>query len=168
MKKVSRLFVVALLVSITVVLSSSIPFSKAPIPEKTPVTATTETPSPSTENTGKKASLSYKELKAIATQVKGSKLTLKEKIGLKLFGKRIANKLSKSMPGGGGKSQVVALILCGLVGGLGIHRFYLGYIWQGIVQLLTLGGCGIWALIDFIRIATGDLQPRDGDYDVTL
>jgi len=68
----------------------------------------------------------------------------------------------------GGKSQVVALILAALVGALGIHRFYLGYTWQGIVQLLTLGGCGIWSLIDLIRIITGDLQPKNGSYDKTL
>jgi len=37
-----------------------------------------------------------------------------------------------------------------------------------IVQLLTLGGCGIWALIDMIRIITGDLQPKDGEYEKTL
>ncbi|CAM3949511.1 TM2 domain-containing protein [Flavobacterium cucumis] len=67
-----------------------------------------------------------------------------------------------------GKSQVVALILAALIGGLGIHRFYLGYTWQGIVQLLTLGGCGIWALIDLIRIITGDLQPKNGSYTTTL
>ncbi|WP_041251983.1 TM2 domain-containing protein [Flavobacterium indicum] len=67
-----------------------------------------------------------------------------------------------------GKSQVIALILCLVVGGIGIHRFYLGYTWQGIVQLLTLGGCGIWSLIDLIRIITGDLQPKNGSYTKTL
>lgn len=67
-----------------------------------------------------------------------------------------------------GKSQVTALILVALIGGLGIHRFYLGYTWQGIVQLLTLGGCGVWALIDLIRIITGDLQPKNGSYSKTL
>lgn len=63
-----------------------------------------------------------------------------------------------------GKSQLIALIICGLVGTLGIHRFYLGYTWQGVVQLLTAGGCGIWTLIDFIRIAMGTLKPKGGDY----
>jgi len=38
---------------------------------------------------------------------------------------------------------------------------HLGYTWQGIVQLLTLGGLGIWVPIDFIRILTGSLQPKD-------
>ena len=67
-----------------------------------------------------------------------------------------------------GKSQLVALLLCLFVGIIGIHRFYLGYIWQGVVQILTLGGFGIWALIDLIRIITGDLQPKDGSYAKTL
>ena len=68
----------------------------------------------------------------------------------------------------GGDNQLVALLLCIFVGGLGIHRFYLGYTWQGIVQLLTGGGCGIWTLIDLIRIITGDLQPKNGSYSKTL
>ena len=68
----------------------------------------------------------------------------------------------------GGKSQIVAFILCLVIGGLGIHRFYLGYTWQGVVQLLTGGGCGIWALIDLIRIATGDLGPKNGRYAKTF
>lgn len=67
-----------------------------------------------------------------------------------------------------GKSQVIALLLVAFVGGLGIHRFYLGYTWQGVVQLLTLGGCGVWALIDLIRIITGDLKPKNGNYSKTL
>ena len=68
----------------------------------------------------------------------------------------------------GGQSQIIALVLCLLVGGLGVHRFYLGYIWQGVVQLLTGGGFGIWWLIDLIRIITGDLKPKDGSYGDTF
>jgi hypothetical protein len=67
-----------------------------------------------------------------------------------------------------GKSQLTALLLAIFVGGIGIHRFYLGYTWQGVVQLLTLGGCGIWALIDLVRIITGDLEPKSGPYSKTL
>ncbi len=68
----------------------------------------------------------------------------------------------------GGKSQLVALILCALVGTLGIHRFYLGYTGIGIIQLLTLGVCGIWTLIDLIMIITGDLKPKNGEYAKTF
>ena len=68
----------------------------------------------------------------------------------------------------GGQSQIIALVLCLLVGGLGVHRFYLGYIWQGVVQLLTFGGFGVWVLIDLIRIITGDLGPKDGSYGDTF
>lgn len=110
------------------------------------------------------------ELRNIAAIAKGEKLSLKEKIALKIFGKKIGKKImtTTNTIGSDGKSQVVALILVLLVGGLGIHRFYLGYTWQGIVQLLTLGGCGIWSMIDLIRIITGSLQPKDSSYDVTL
>jgi TM2 domain-containing membrane protein YozV len=76
--------------------------------------------------------------------------------------------MADSAKGGEGKSQLIALILCGVIGGLGVHRFYLGYIWQGVVQLLTLGGCGIWTLIDFVRIIMGSLTPKDGEYGTTL
>lgn len=78
------------------------------------------------------------------------------------------NELSSPAAAASGKSQLTAVLLCFFLGGLGIHRFYLGYTWQGVVQLLTLGGLGIWALIDFIRILTGDLQPKNGSYSKTL
>jgi len=113
--------------------------------------------------------ISNKELRTIFETAKGEKLSLKDKIALKVFGKKIKDKISSTTSDdGGGKSQVIALILCLAVGGLGIHRFYLGYTWQGIVQLLTAGGCGIWALIDLIRIITGSLQPKNGEYSKTL
>lgn len=115
--------------------------------------------------------LTSKELIDAAKTLKGKELSFKEKMSLKLFNKKISQKVLSQQnhsSDGGGKSQVVALILCALVGSLGIHRFYLGYTWQGIVQFLTLGLCGIWSLIDLIRIITGDLQPKDGSYDKTL
>lgn len=86
---------------------------------------------------------------------------------------KLANKLEQraaklaakpEAPAAEGKSQIIALVLVVLLGGLGIHRFYLGYTGIGIAQLLTLGGCGIWALIDLVRIITGDLKPKGGDY----
>ncbi len=60
------------------------------------------------------------------------------------------------------KSWLVTLLLVFFLGGFGIHRFYTGYIGIGIIQLLTLGGCGIWALIDFICILCGAYKDANG------
>ena len=48
--------------------------------------------------------------------------------------------------------------VCWLVGSLGIHRFMIGDTTNGILMLLTAGGCGIWALIDFINILMGNMS----------
>tara|TARA_B100001059_G_C17546891_1_gene433244 strand:+ start:62 stop:262 length:201 start_codon:yes stop_codon:yes gene_type:complete len=53
------------------------------------------------------------------------------------------------------KSKTTAALLCFFLGGLGVHRFYTGKVGTGIIQLLTLGGLGIWAIIDFVMILTG-------------
>lgn len=57
----------------------------------------------------------------------------------------------------------MAILLSIFFGGLGIDRFYLGYIGLGILKLLTLGGCGIWALIDLILIATNKMKDANGN-----
>jgi len=61
-----------------------------------------------------------------------------------------------------GKDWLTALLLCFFLGVFGVHRFYTGHIGLGVVQLLTLGGCGIWALIDFILIIVGSFKDSDG------
>lgn len=66
-------------------------------------------------------------------------------------------------PGKARKNLMVALLLSIFVGSLGIDRFYLGYIGLGILKLVTLGGCGIWWLIDLILIATRGLKDSDGN-----
>ena len=48
----------------------------------------------------------------------------------------------------------VTLIVSILVGSLGVDRFMMSQVGIGILKLLTLGGCGIWTLVDIILIAT--------------
>lgn len=60
------------------------------------------------------------------------------------------------------KSRLVTLLLCFFLGGFGAHRFYVGKIGTGILMLLTLGGLGIWWLIDTIIIIVGSFEDKDG------
>ena len=60
------------------------------------------------------------------------------------------------------KKFVTTLLLCLLLGGIGVHRFYVGKVGTGILQVLTLGGLGIWALIDLIMIACGSFKDGQG------
>lgn len=60
------------------------------------------------------------------------------------------------------KSWVAALLLCFFLGGLGVHRFYVGKIGTGILQLVTFGGFGLWVLIDLIMIIVGKFSDKRG------
>ncbi len=60
------------------------------------------------------------------------------------------------------KGFVPTLLLCLFLGGLGVHRFYVGKIGTGILMLLTLGGLGIWALIDLVMIVVGSFTDKEG------
>jgi len=60
------------------------------------------------------------------------------------------------------KRILPAFLLCFLLGCFGAHRFYLGRTKSGILQLLTLGGLGIWALIDLVRIVVGGMHDKNG------
>jgi TM2 domain-containing membrane protein YozV len=70
--------------------------------------------------------------------------------------------MSQNPTGAAPKSYVTALLLSFFLGVFGIDRFYLGHTGLGIAKLLTGGGCGVWALIDFIMIATKSVKAADG------
>lgn len=63
---------------------------------------------------------------------------------------------------GSEKSRTVACLLCFFLGGLSVHRFYVGKVGTGIAQILTLGGLGIWVWIDFIMILCGKFKDKQG------
>ena len=72
--------------------------------------------------------------------------------------------LGAMVPGAGGppKQFMITLLLAVFAGAFGAHRFYSGHILFGVIQLCTLGGCGVWQLIDIIMIVTGKYTDAQG------
>lgn len=60
------------------------------------------------------------------------------------------------------KSFVAAWLLSLLLGGIGVDRFYLGKVGTGLVKLFTLGGLGVWTLVDLILILSGTMRDKAG------
>src|SRR5512140_2809879 len=60
------------------------------------------------------------------------------------------------------KDWLTALLLSIFLGTFGVDRFYMGQAGLGVGKLLTLGGCGIWWLIDVILIAAGSAKDARG------
>jgi len=73
-----------------------------------------------------------------------------------------SNQSSSSIQPEGTFDWLTTLLLCFFLGFLGIHSFYTKKTGIGIAQLLTLGGCGIWTLIDFILIIMGSYKDGNG------
>ena len=60
------------------------------------------------------------------------------------------------------KSRLATVLLCFFFGTIGVHRFYVGKVGSGIAQIFTLGGLGIWTLIDLIFILSGRFEDKSG------
>ncbi|MBA57382.1 MAG: hypothetical protein CMK89_23280 [Pseudomonadales bacterium] len=55
-----------------------------------------------------------------------------------------------------------ALILCLVFGLFGTHRFYVGKVGTGILQMLTLGGLGFWVIFDAVLLILGKFVDAEG------
>lgn len=62
------------------------------------------------------------------------------------------------------KRWFVLAILCIYGGVFGLHRFYAGKIRSGFMMLVTLGGLGVWAVVDLVSIFLGEFCDMSGKY----
>lgn len=63
----------------------------------------------------------------------------------------------------GSKSFMVTWLLSLFLGYWGVDRFYLGKVGTGLLKLFTLGGLGVWALIDLIITLAGKQTDKSGN-----
>ncbi|MAG73328.1 NINE protein [archaeon] len=60
------------------------------------------------------------------------------------------------------QSKWLAFFLCFFLGGLGVHRFYVGKVGTGILYIFTFAFFGIGWLIDVIMILVGSFTDKKG------
>ena len=73
-------------------------------------------------------------------------------------GTRVSKGLVEISP----RSRLTVTLFAWFLGIFGAHRFYLGKIGTAIAMLLTAGGVGIWALVDFIMAVSGSMRDKEG------
>lgn len=91
----------------------------------------------------------------LSRQLKGSTLVCQEGRDIWITASKVPGLWSE-------RSYLATLLLSFFLGVFGVDRFYLGYTGMGIAKLLTFGGCGVWALADFILIALKKVPDADG------
>lgn len=60
------------------------------------------------------------------------------------------------------KKFLPALLLAIFLGFVGAHRFYVGKVGTAVLQICTLGGCGVWVLVDIVMMVTGAFTDKQG------
>lgn len=67
--------------------------------------------------------------------------------------------ISPAAAQGGSDNMIMLLLLWFFLGGLAAHRWYAGKsAGMNILFILTLGGLGIWAIVDLVKILGGDFM----------
>ena len=56
------------------------------------------------------------------------------------------------------RNYIAAVVLVVFFGFLGAHRFYAGRWVTGLLEAITLGGLGVWWIIDIFIVSTGSLK----------
>ena len=70
--------------------------------------------------------------------------------------------MEMQISGESAKDGGLMLVLCLLLGVFGAHRFYAGKTRSAVLQLVTLGGLGIWTLVDLLFIVFGEFTDSEG------
>ena len=60
------------------------------------------------------------------------------------------------------RSRLATFLFCLILGVFGAHRFYVGKVGTGFLQLFTGGGCLIWVMVDLVLILIGDFRDKEG------
>ncbi|KAA9338276.1 TM2 domain-containing protein [Hymenobacter busanensis] len=154
--------------------------AEAPVAVATPELTASATKPAAVKHTARTYAAHAQAAKTVAaaeTKAAPTKAEIKEaKATLKAMHKA-AKKANPASPLAGGKSQLVAALLCFFLGGLGVHRFYLGYTGRGLLYIalavtsfLIVPAIVLLVLviIDLVKILTGSLQPKGGSYETTL